>query len=308
MTTSVFTPMPATNRASKPASPGPAMLPPRTGATKKLRAATLTAYASDLQKFNAYGFSVPCRADTLLDFLRAQVNRVAPATALRRVMAIQHEHRRLGHDSPTADLRVREALRCLAAGQVPQLGGKGGKRAASSCAKKPATPITRAMLLRIFDSMGSQRRALDLRDKAVLLMAFSGLKRTVALSIAIEHLRFTEDALLLTIPGQPVEGAEGPQPLPPPRTLAIPRTRGPLCPVTAVEAWLAHLDRLGQTGPVFMRFDRGRDPVLDGTRLDAAYLNCILKTRARAAGFSDAEIAGFSAESLRRGGAMEKVR
>lgn len=290
-----------------------AALPSRTTplAAKRLRAATLNAYARDLQKFAAYGFAIPCSADTLLAFLRVQIKRVAPATALRRVMAVQHEHRRLGHASPTADTRVREALRTLAAGQVPQLDPKTSKRAAklqpAPEPKKPAkSGISRADLLRIFDAMGTQRRAMDLRDKAALLLC-RHLKRSVALGLAIEHLRFTDDALLLTLYGEPLDATEGPQPLPPSRTLALPRTRGPLCPVTAVEAWLTHLDRLDQTGPVFVRFDRGGDPLMDGTGLDAAYLNCILKVRARAAGFTEAEIAGFSAEALRRGAAMERL-
>lgn len=289
-----------------------AVLPRQSAIVKKHRASTLCAYARDVLKFQAYGFSVPCAAADLLAFLRTQTGRVSPATALRRVMAIQHEHRRLGHASPTGDPRVREAMRVLAAGQMPQLDAKNGKRAAQpqpmpEKARKPAkSVVSRAALLRMFDAMGTQRRAMDLRDKALMLLAFAGLKRAVALSLAIEHLRFTDDALLLTIPSDPADAADGPPP-PRPRPLAIPRTRGPLCPVTATEVWLAHLDRLDQTGPVFCKFDRGGDPVA-GSQLDAAYLNCIIKKRARDAGFSEAEIAGFSTESLRRGGAMERVR
>lgn len=289
-----------------------AVLPRQTAIVKKHRASTLCAYARDVLKFQAYGFSVPCAAADLLAFLRTQTGRVSPATALRRVMAIQHEHRRLGHASPTTDPRVREAMRMLAAGQMPQLDAKNSKRAAKpqpmpEKARKPAkSVVSRAALLRMFDAMGTQRRAMDLRDKALLLVAHAGCKRSVALSLAIEHLTFTADALLLNLPGEPSDATGQPQS--PRRTLAIPRTRGPLCPVTALETWLAHLDRLDKTGPVFLRFDRSGDPVLDGAGLDAAYLNCIIKKRARAAGFTEAEIAGFSAEALRRGGLQERVR
>lgn len=297
-----------TKRTTPPASSKLSPLPRQASQAKRNRPTTLSAYTRDILKFEAYGFAVPCSADDLLAFLRAQTQRVAPSTALRRVMAIQHEHRRLGHASPTADSRVREALRNLAAGRVPQFDDKPGKRgkAPEKVAVKSAVPISRAMLLRIFDSMGTQRRAMDLRDKALMLLSFASLKRAVTLSLAIEHLRFTDDALLLTIPGESVGAADGP-PASRPRTLAIPRTRGPLCPVTATEAWLAHLDRLDQTGPVFCRFDRGGDPVV-GSQLDAAYLNCIIKKRARDAGFPEEEIARFSTESLRRGGSMERVR
>lgn len=140
----------------------------------------------------------------------------------------------------------------------------------------------------------------------MMLLAFWGLKRGVIASLNVESLSFTPDALLLTLPAASGEGEDDTQHQLRPRTLAIPRTRGPLCPATAVEAWLMHVDRLDQTGPVFPAFDRSADPIR-GSRLDAAYLNCILKKRALDACFSKAEVAGFTAESLRRGGAMEKV-
>lgn len=303
------------NRTPDPASPqaAPALatLPRQACEAKKHRAATKSAYARDIQKFAGYGFQVPCTADDLLAFLRTQVKRVAPATALRRVMAVQYEHRRLGHPSPTGDSRVREVLRYLAAGQVPVLDAKvvksAGTKASKAPAKKPsksAVPITRSMITRVFDCMGSGRRASDLRDRALMLLGFCGMRRGVITRLDIEDCTWTEDALLLRLRAEASDDDESDTGTKA-RTLAIPRTRGPLCAATAVEAWLDFFDRRHQTGPLFVRFDRGGDPVFE-ERLDAAWINAVIKRRMKDAGYDDVE--KFSAESLRRGGAMEKAR
>lgn len=286
---------------------------PRTpvGAPKRRshRSTTKAAYSRDLHRFvETYGFKVPCSPEDMLAFIRLIIKKVAPATAYRRCMAVQYAHAQCGAPSPTSDPQVREALRQLAARQVPAYlmdSKPASKRAkATKVQPKQAKPITRGMLERVFDAMGSGRRSIDLRDKALMLLGFAGLKRGVMLALNIADCSFTADALLIAVTD--VTGDESAERQPAKaRTVAIPRTRGPLCAVTAVEAWLDHLDRRHAAGPLFCRFDRGCDPMPD-VRLDAAWASQIVKRRMKDAGYD--EVDQFSTESLRRGGAMEKVR
>ncbi|MEO3715901.1 hypothetical protein [Roseateles flavus] len=224
---------------------------------------TKEAYARDVRRFTeTYGFSVPCTADELIAFIRILVKRVAPATAYRRCMAIQAAHLELGVASPTEDPRVREALRWLAARQLPQnlLDGKHKTTKAGApkkCAPRQAKPITRSMLLRIFDAMGTGRRSIDLRDKALMLLGFAGLKRGEMLALDIEHCRFTEDALLLRVTAVTGDKGADESVVSKGRIKALPRTRGPMCAALAVEAWLDCWRRSKFDPPCRLNFDPG---------------------------------------------------
>ncbi|MDI4633149.1 hypothetical protein J7U46_08835 [Pelomonas sp. V22] len=276
---------------------------------KPHRSTTKAAYSRDLRRFvETYGFGIPCSPEDILTFIRLVIKKVAPATAYRRCMAIQSAHVECGAPSPTSDPRVREALRQLAARQIPAY--LLDPRPASKRTKGPkvqpkqAKPISRAMLERIFDAMGTGRRSIDLRDKALMLLGFAGMKRGAMLALNITDCRFTADAMLVCVTDVTSDKSSDGEPA---RvgTIAIPRTRGPLCAATAVEVWLDHLDRRNAQGPLFCRFDRGCDPMPD-VRLDAAWASRIVKRRMKEAGYEDVDM--YSTESLRRGGAQEKVR
>lgn len=276
---------------------------------KSHRSTTKAAYTRDLRRFvETYGFGIPCSPEDMLTFIRLVIKKVAPATAYRRCMAIQSAHVESGVPSPTSDPRVREALRQLAARQLPAYlldAGPASKRMkVPKVQPKQAKPITRAMLERVFDAMGTGRRSIDLRDKALMLLGFAGMKRGAMLALNVTDCRFTADAMLVGVTDVTGDRAPDVQAASV-RTIAIPRTRGPLCPVTAVEAWLDHLDRRHANGPLFCRFDRGCDPMPD-VRLDAAWASQIVKRRMKDAGYLDVD--QFSTESLRRGGSMERVR
>lgn len=326
----------------------PADVPARPGArtrrsapqVKRQRLSTVAAYARDLHKFiHTYGGSIPCSADDLIKFILLLHNRVATVTIARRCMAIQDAHLRAGHPTPTDDPRIREALRWMVAGQSPvnllptAKGAKAGAKPPTHGQRvsRQAKPINRALLARIFDAMGSGMRSKDRRDKAIMLLGFSGLKRGVICRLNIEDCSWTNDVLLLRICDArdnrdtgdngdsaghtddhqvaPVTGdtrdndrATVRQEI---RTLAIPFTRGELCAASACKQWLEHLDLVGKTGPMFCRFDRGSDPVF-GERLDSAWVSAIVKTRLKDAGID--EVADYSAESLRRGHLSEVIK
>ncbi|MDO8769371.1 MAG: hypothetical protein Q7K57_11840 [Burkholderiaceae bacterium] len=229
-------------------------------------------------------------------------------------MALQDAHIKQGLPSPTTDIRIRTALRHLTGGDLPinLLDAKKAKGEASVARKtaKVAAPITRALLMRMLDSMGTGQRSLDRRDKAIFLLGFIGrLKRGTICALNLEDLTFTPDALLLRIrlvSASVHSGEGGDITVAPPavesRTVAIPMTRGPLCAATACQQWIAHNGMEGQQGPLFPRFTRSGEPVLD-ERLDSAYISALVKKRLLDAGVAD--VSAYSGESLRRGHDLE---
>ena len=272
-------------------------LPARADLKHKLptqQGSTRAAYARDVERFvRTYGGTIPCSTETLVAYIRASAKRVAPATLLRRCMAIQDAHVQAGLPSPTRDPGIREAMRWMAKGQPPvnllddrPRGNRGKEPAPGNRPQRSAKPISRALLLRMLDAMGAGTRSLDRRDRLILTLGFAGLKRGMICALNIEDVRFTEDAMLLHIGGQQDHaGSE----------LAVPITRGPLCAATACRAWIEHNQMEGRQGPLIVRFTRSGEAT--DQRLDAAYVNLVVKERLRAAGVDD--VRAYSAESLR---------
>ena len=284
-------------------------------AARRQMASTKAAYEKDVSRFiHSYGGTIPCTPDDLLQFITALVRRVAPVTIARRCQSIRDAHVRCGHTPPTDDPRVREALRWMVAGHVPHnlIGpAKNGKKSPpdiriAAKPKRVAKIIDRALLNRMFDCMGTGMRTMDRRDKAILLLGFSGFKRGAICAINFEDLTFTQDAMLIRIrttsdSGEEIEGRVSDRMS---RVMAIPFTRGPLCAATACQTWLMHNDLEGTTGALFPSFTRSGEPTTD--RLASAYVSVIVKERLKAAGIAD--VSAYSGESLRRGHLAEAVK
>lgn len=289
------------------------LLPRPTRAPRRQAASTRAAYEKDVSRFmHAYGGTIPCSADDIIQFITVLVKRVAPATIARRCHSIRDAHVRAGHNSPTDDPRVREALRWLVTGHLPYNLGEPNAKGTNPPPglrkvvkpKKVAKIIDRALLDRMFDCMGTGMRSMDRRDKAILLLGHSGLKRSAICAINIEDLTFTPDAMLIGV-GAMQEASDGVESRRSnERVLAIPFTRGPLCAATACQTWLKHNDVEGKSGALFPSFTRSGEPTTD--RLASAYVSVIVKERLKAAGISD--VSAYSAESLRRGHQSEMVK
>ncbi|HYW58514.1 MAG TPA: hypothetical protein VE934_16290 [Polaromonas sp.] len=280
------------------------------------RHSTVDAYAKDVRQFTqTYGGTIPCTADELISYIQLLARRVAPSTIVRRVMALQDAHVKQGHAPPTTDERIKTAMRSLAKGKPPEnlLIGKRVSYEVGAVLQKSsrvAAPITRALLMRMLDSMGTGKRSLDRRDKAIFLLGYvGGLKRGAICALNLEDLSFTADALLLRL--RSAAGADSLGFGAPPsldqeaatvRMLAVPFTRGPLCAATACQEWIAHNGLEGRQGPLFPRFARSGEPVLD-ERLDSAYVSTLCKRRLMDAGIAD--VSSYSGESLRRGYELE---
>ena len=252
-----------------------------------LKASSTIAYTKALRHFReVFGGKLPCDRATIERYITAQRNKVAPATIYLRVQALRHEHVRLGHPSPTDDPALRVVMRQLQQGFVP------GKSGATPKRKEPrkARPITRAMLARALDAMGTD--GLDRRDRCLLLLGFgAALSRAALAALDVADLRFTNDVMVVSLrEGDDEEGQAKS------RTVTVPITGHELCAATATKNWISHAALDLEGGPLLRRFDRGGDPTAN--RLEAPWISVVVKNRLKAVGIDPTP---YSALSLRRG-------
>ena len=166
-------------------------------------------------------YAVPAAVDTVTSYLAQLAQAGAKASTIsRRLAALAYVHRAAGVESPTREVAVREVTR----GLRRQLG---------------TAPATKAPLLA--DDVRRLRAALPgsdpatLRDRAVLLVGFVGaLRRSELVGLNVADLVADERGYLLRL-GRTKTDQEGRG-----ERVALPRSRDPrLCPVRALDAWLA---------------------------------------------------------------------
>jgi integrase len=269
--------------------------------TKPLKPSSQLAYEKDVRLFRAAGGKVPCDAAALSNHIWMMRNRLSPKTLYRRAMAVRSAHISIGLVSPTDDPSIRPLLRALQLGYVPDRKWKEGANAIASAGKKRRAgkqhlPITRRLLREMLEPL--PRNLLDRRDRAIVLLGFSGaIKRGQLVSLDVGDVRFSHEAMLVRIRvrEQSVADEGHAEASPHWRQLAIPITGGELCAATAVMRWIesAALDAEPRNSPLFRRFDRGGDPT--GHRLEPAYVNSICKKLLRIIGVDPTP---YSAHSL----------
>jgi site-specific recombinase XerC len=254
---------------------------------------------------------LPACGQDVAAFLAAERRReMTPNTIDLRRAAIRYLHRAAGCPVPTDDACVSETVAGIrrdaaAKGQSPE------KKVAATAA------IIQQLLAPIQDDLRGKR------DRALLLVGFAGaLRRSELASIRVDRLEKTDRGLRLTI--QQTKGSQTDAVVVP-----LPYGRTELCPVRALNAWLA---AAGITdGPVFRRIwlpprggaqGRGKRPAsgklpakgpqpgeaaedappplpqIGKAALTSRSIADIVQARAVAAGFARRDLAGHS---LKRG-------
>jgi integrase len=217
----------------------------------------------------------------------------APATVRRRLALWSSLHRWRGLDGPFGNPSIRNALRlAVRAADRPR-------------ARKSAGAITRDILDQLLATCG-RGRAIDLRDRALLLLAFGsgGRRRSEIVRLRVDDLE--ERAL---VPADP-EAPEGPTL--PVLAVRLRRTKTSSAdagesvlvigrPVEALRAWLA-FSKI-DAGPVFRRVDKWGK--IGAAALDPQSVNAMIKSRCAIAGLDPGE---FSAHGLRSGYLTEAAR
>jgi integrase len=217
----------------------------------------------------------------------------APATVRRRLALWSSLHRWRGLDGPFGNPSIRNALRlAIRAADRPR-------------ARKSPAAITRDILDQLLATCG-RGRAVDLRDRALLLLAFGsgGRRRSEIARLKLEDLEEREpvaaDAkapngeklpvLAIRLRRTKTSSADAGE-----SVLAVGR------PVEALGAWLA-FSKI-DAGPVFRRIDKWGN--IGAAALDPQSVNAMIKSRCAAAGLDPGE---FSAHGLRSGYLTEAAR
>jgi hypothetical protein len=217
----------------------------------------------------------------------------APATVRRRLALWSSLHRWRGLEGPFASPSVRNALRlAVRAADRPR-------------ARKSRSAITRDVLDRLLATCG-RGRALDVRDRALLLLAFGsgGRRRSEIARLEVEDLENLEP-----VPADP-DAPNGEQLPVVAIRLRLTKTSSAYAgesvlvvgrPVDALRAWLAFAKIAA--GPVLRPIDKWGN--IGTATLDPQSVSAMIKSRCAAAGLDPAE---FSAQGLRSGYLTEAAR
>ena len=234
---------------------------------------TRHAYKSDLNHFLAWGGQLPASDRLIARYLAEHAGLLAIATLRRRLVAIRSAHVAHTMQDPTKSELVRLTFR-----GIRRLHGRPERRVAA---------LVVADLQAIVSALGPSTR--DIRDAAILLVGFAGaFRRSELAAIDCSDIRIDGAGAVIGIPRSKTD-QEGHG-----RTVAIPRGNGPLCPVAAVERWLA-VSRVTQ-GPVFRAVTKAGK--VAPTRLSSTAIANVVKARIRAVG-RDPSL--YSGHSLRAG-------
>lgn len=202
---------------------------------------TARAYASDWAAFTQWCVSrpgygetwsdLPCPPSMVAAYLIAQFrDGKALATLERRLTSISFHHTQAGYDGrvlraarevrDTMKALRREAAQAVADGAPPRGRGK-------------VAPLLLGQVEAALATIGQDMKGI--RDRAMVLLGWAtAQRRSELVATRAEHLEFAEEGFRLTIPrsktDQEGQGA----------VLGVPFWKdSPLCPVTAVKAWMA---------------------------------------------------------------------
>jgi hypothetical protein len=202
---------------------------------------TLRLYAMDWATFEDWCgrqslVPLPAAATSVAAFLDESATTLSAGTLIRRAAAIAAKHRQSGVATPTTDPTVTAILR----------------RARQAGTPRRAPRKTPAVLIRM--AVRCPHDFAGTRDRALLLLAASGLGRAALVGLDVEHIRFTATAAEFSFDSAGVEagaGAEEGRGVPVSVGRAVDRT---ICPVQALCDWLETSDT--RFGPVFRKIDR----------------------------------------------------
>lgn len=234
---------------------------------------TRRAYQSDLEHFHAWGGTIPSSDKSVARYLADHADCLAVGTLRRRLSAIAHAHYTEGVENPCDSALVRLVLRGIARQRGTPV--------------HQVRPLLAEQLLQIVSSLGNSPR--DLRDKALLLLGFSGaFRRSELVALNIEDLTVVDAGLLVALRrAKTDQTGRG-------RIVAVPFDDGTRCLAETIQDWLSAVDQ--SLGPLFRSIRRGG--IVTSNRLSSRAVADIIKRKVRQIGLNPAE---FSGHSLRSG-------
>jgi integrase len=229
------------------------------------------AYRADFKHFLAWGGLVPATPEMVAAYLAAHAGKNAVATLARRLVCISKAHAVQGLTSPVESELVRATLR--------------GIRKTHGSAQRQVTPTLKEDVLRMVAGLEGIKGT---RDKAMLLLGFAGaFRRSELVSITIGDIEQVQQGLVIHLRFSKTD-QEGQG-----RKVAIPYARGAVCPVLALQEWLA-VSGITE-GPIFRPVTR--HGVVLPNALTAQAVALVVKERASAVNLPPEKFAGHSLRS-----------
>lgn len=182
--------------------------------------ATTRSYDADIRHFKQHGGSIPATPTMVAEYLANFAGVLAVSTLQHRLIAIHRAHMDVGLVSPIMDNLVKRTMQ--------------GIRRTVGTKQRQVSPLLKDDLLEIMVHVERQGPMKAARDKALLLVGFSGaFRRSELVALRYEDITRFEGGLELLIRKSKTdqEGAG--------RTVFIPHARGSRCPVKALTNWLS---------------------------------------------------------------------
>ncbi len=241
---------------------------------------TRQAYARDLANFRLFTQRhslpfLPSTPEVVALYISDLAIRLSVSTIRRRMAAITNAHKEAGFPNSPASPRQHYVVREVLAGIKRSLG----------TAQHGVDPLLADDIRKIVAA--TPDRLLGLRDRALVLVGFSGAFRRSELASILEvnDLDFTDHGLYIRMRRSKTD-QEGQG-----RTVAMPTGEHPeTCPIRALQTWL-HAAGI-TAGPVFRSVNRHGH--VAGHALSPRSVAKILKRAATRAGINPASIAGHS--------------
>lgn len=242
--------------------------------------ATTRAYRSDWAHFSRWCdrmnlAAIPTTPGMVAAYLVAHADTLKVATLTRRISSIATANRLAGYALDTGHRDLRETWR--------------GIRRTKGMAQRQAEALTVPLLRRLLATCGD--RLIDLRDRALLLVAFgAALRRSELCALDAADVTVSPEGLTIWLARSKgdQEGVGA--------TVTVGRTGRATCPAAAYEAWVAALTDAGITGGRAFRSVDRHERV--GAGLSTRAVAQIVQARAAAAGL---DASAFSGHSMRAG-------
>lgn len=236
--------------------------------------ATTRSYGADICHFKQHGGSIPATPTMVAEYLANFAGILACSTLQHRLIAIHRSHTDVGLVSPVMDSLVKRTMQ--------------GIRRTVGAKQRQVAPLMKDDLLEMMVHVERQRPMKAARDKALLLVGFSGaFRRSELVALRYEDMTRFEGGVELMIRRSKTdqEGAG--------RTVFIPHARGSRCPVKALMNWLSMA--CIASGPLFRAINR-HDQVVGDKALTPQSVALIVKSSVKMAAGDDAakNVAGHS--------------
>lgn len=233
---------------------------------------TRKAYKNDLAHYRTWGGTVPSSTEQVAAYLTAHAGVLSIATLQRRLVSITKAHTMKGYSDPVQSDLVKLTMR-----GIRRVHGK-PQAQVSPILKEDLT----VMLSHVPDTVKGHR------DRALLLLGFcAALRRSELAAVKVEDLEFTAQGIILTLPRSKTDQTgQG-------RKIGIPKGRGRICPVMAVNEWILQLGV--DKGCMFRGVSKGG--VIGDEKLSDRAIADIIKHYAHKAGLDPEKYSGHSLRS-----------